>query len=269
MYRQIAEDLRQKIESGELAGGSPLPAERELMEHYDASRNTIRDAVRFLITRGLVETRPGQGTFVVQKIDPFLITVDPAAGTGGSDAYMGPVSASGKNAESSVPRIEIQLAAGAVAAELELEEGATVVSRHQARYIDGMPWSLQTTFYPMRLVEQGALKLIQAEDIPSGAVRYLEQILGVKQCGFRDRITVRAPDPNEAAFFGIPEDGRISVFETIRTGYDESGRPFRVTATAYPADRNQFVYNLGNIPAAVPQPGAAQNAKVGRTDTER
>ena len=70
MYRQIADDLRRQIEDGELAPGSQLPTELELREKYNASRNTIRDAIKWLITRGLVETRPGQGTFVVAEITP-------------------------------------------------------------------------------------------------------------------------------------------------------------------------------------------------------
>jgi len=64
MHRRITEDLRQKIESGELSHGTQLPTELELMEHYCASRATIRDAIRLLITRGLVETHPGRGRFV-------------------------------------------------------------------------------------------------------------------------------------------------------------------------------------------------------------
>jgi len=251
IYRQIAEDLRQKIESGELARGSQLPTELELREQYEASRNTVRDAVKWLTTRGLVETRPGQGTFVVQKIDPFITTLDSATGLGGDgDAYVTVVSASGRTAKDSIPRVEIQPAAGIIADELHLAEGSQVVSRHQQRLIDGTPYSLQTTFYPMRLVERGAVRLIQAADIGGGAVRYLEEALGIKQVGWRDRITVRTPDATEAAFFRLPEDGRIAVFETLRTGYDESGKPIRLTVTTYPADRNQFVMKVGDVPNA-------------------
>ncbi len=71
MYRQIADDLRRKIEAGELGRGSQLPTEIDLREQYDASRNTIRDAIRWLTTRGLVETRPGHGTYVTERIDPI------------------------------------------------------------------------------------------------------------------------------------------------------------------------------------------------------
>ncbi len=252
MYRQIAEDLRQKIESGKLSQGTQLPTELELREQYDASRNTVRDAVKLLITRGLVETRPGQGTFVVEKIDPFVTTLDLETGFGdrGGAAYEFEVAARSRKSSTPEPRVEIQQASGTTAAELQLTEGAQVVSRHQPRYIDGTPWSLQTSFYPMSLVEQGATKIIQAVDMPDGVVNYVEKTLGIKQVGWRDKIVVRAPNATETAFFRLPDDGRVAVFEISRTAFDDSGKPLRLTVTVYPADRNQFVINVGNVPPA-------------------
>ena len=64
MYRRIAQELRQQIKSGHLGPGEQLPTELELGERYEASRNTVRDAIKWLTAGGLVETRPGQGTFV-------------------------------------------------------------------------------------------------------------------------------------------------------------------------------------------------------------
>jgi GntR family transcriptional regulator len=75
MYRQIADDLRNQIESGALPAGAQLPSEPELRDRYAASRNTIRDAIRRLVSLGLVEVRPGQGTFVPEQIDPFVTTL--------------------------------------------------------------------------------------------------------------------------------------------------------------------------------------------------
>ena len=48
MYRQIAEDLRAQIEGGDLEPGQQLRTEIELREHYGASRNTVRDAIKLL-----------------------------------------------------------------------------------------------------------------------------------------------------------------------------------------------------------------------------
>jgi GntR family transcriptional regulator len=265
IYRQIAEDLRQKIESGQLGPGSQLPTELELRELYDASRNTIRDAIKWLTTRGLVETRPGQGTFVLDMIDPFVTTLsDPETGFGGGEGalYASEVTASRRKPTTTTPRVEIQQASGVVSAELQLDEGTTVVSRHQQRQIDATPWSLQTTFYPMRFVEIGAVRLIQAVNIDQGAVRYLAEELGIKQVGYRDNIVVRAPDSTEATFFRLPSDGRVAVVEILRTGFDEDGVPIRLTVTVFPADRNRFVVNVGKVPDMNSSPSSSHDAKI-------
>jgi GntR family transcriptional regulator len=264
MYRQIAEDLRQKIESSELSHGDQLPTELELRELYDASRNTVRDALKWLITRGLIETRPGQGTFVVGKIVPFvtILTGDPAKGRDDEgQVYLTEVTATLRKPTLSDPRVEIQQASAVIAGELRLEEGSTVVSRNQRRYIDGTPWSLQTSFYPMSLVERGALKLIQAPNIIEGTVAYLRTNIGLIQAGYRDKITVRAPDGNEATFFKLPDDGRVAVFEVLRTAFDDGGQPFRLTVSVYPADRNQFTVNVGRVPDEVKGPDLAEAAE--------
>ena len=253
MYRQIAEDLRLKIESGELGHGDQLPTEIELREKYDASRNTVRDAIKWLMTRGLVETRPGQGTFVVARIEPYvtILTGEADGSAGAGDIYVNEVKATRRTPTATVPRVEIQQIAGVVAEELQIAENTTVVSRHQQRSIDGIPFSLQTSFYPMSLVERGAIKLIQAEDIPHGAVAYLRDNLKVRQVGYRDTVTVRAPDPNETAFFKLPDDGRVAVYEIRRTAFDQSGHPCRLTVSVYPADRNQFTVNVGEVPPEI------------------
>lgn len=54
MYLRIGEDLRQKIESGELGRGTQLPTERQLRNQYGTSRKVVRDAVEWLRSRGLV-----------------------------------------------------------------------------------------------------------------------------------------------------------------------------------------------------------------------
>jgi GntR family transcriptional regulator len=263
MYRQIADDLRRQIEEGILAPGQQLPTELDLRETYNASRNTVRDAIKWLITRGLVETRPGQGTFVVETIDPFVTTLtrrpDTAAGSEG-DTYRLEVTATLRAPKASDPRVEIQRVEGKLARELHVEVGSATVSRHQQRYIDGTPWSLQTSFYPMDLVERGALRLIQAEDIGIGTIRYLQEALGVKEVGWHDLLIVRAPDETETAFFKLPDDGRVSVIETRRAAFDEGGTPVRLTISVYPADRNQFAVNVGAVPGEVVDPTEASQS---------
>jgi GntR family transcriptional regulator len=258
MYRQISDDLRDQIESGSFANGARLPTEIELMDEYNASRNTVRDAIKLLAIQGLVETRAGQGTFVVEKINPYVTTLtgEPGAGVE-TDVYLAEVTASGRKPANSRPRVEIQAASAVVADALRIEEGEQVVSRHQERFIDGTPWSLQTSFYPYSLVRRGATRLIEADDIEGGAVAYLADALQIKQVGYRDSISVRAPNQREQAFFKLPADGRVPVFVIFRVGFCDSGGRFRLTITVCPSDRNRFRIDVGDAEGASDDSGAA------------
>jgi GntR family transcriptional regulator len=107
-------------------------------------------------------------------------------------------------------------------------------------------------------------------------VAYLKETLGIKQAGYRDTITVRAPDNVESTFIKLPDDGRISIIETRRTAFDEQGTPVRLTVSVYPADRNQFAVNVGKVPAEVEDPSSAATGRPGArsdastaTETER
>jgi GntR family transcriptional regulator len=254
MYRQIAEDLRAQIESGDLEPGQQLRTELELREHYNASRNTVRDAIKWLTNLGLVETKPGQGTFVVQKIDPFVTALsgDPDSGMAGDEgaSYLSMVSEQNRKPTFSSLQVEIQEASDDMAVALGIPKGAEIISRHERRFIDGTPWSMQTSYYPMGFADRGAERLRSARNIQEGTVQYLAEALHIRQVGYRDRITVRAPNPTEADFFGLPSDGRVPMYEITRTAYDGNGQPMRVTAAVYPADRNQFIVNVGKVPLA-------------------
>jgi GntR family transcriptional regulator len=251
MYQQIADDLRKQIEAGTLKPGQQLPTELHLRDQYNASRNTIRDAIKRLTSLSLVEARPGAGTYVTKKIDPFVtvLTQDPENGYGGGEGatYLSEVSTAHRLPDHGPVQVGVLLAADQVAARLRIPPGGQVVLRHQQRYIDDTPWSLQTSFFPMGFVTSGkAPRLLMAEDIDVGTVRYLEDAMGIKQTSYRDWITARAPDDKEQKFFGIAHDSL--VFEIFRSAFDQHGNAMRVTVTTFPADRNQFIVNVGEPP---------------------
>jgi GntR family transcriptional regulator len=124
IYQQIADDLRTKIDTGELAAGAQLPTELDLRDKYEASRNTIRDAIKRLTSLGLVETRPGQGTFVVQKIDPFVTVLTGEPGhrhVGESATFLSEVFEKHRKAHLTTPRVEIQVPPGEISHRFRIE----------------------------------------------------------------------------------------------------------------------------------------------------
>jgi GntR family transcriptional repressor for pyruvate dehydrogenase complex len=88
LYEQIVQQIEESITSGELKEGDQLPAERELAQQFGVSRTAVREAVKTLREKGLVEAYPGRGTFItngsarsIQQTLDRMIRSGPAEGT--------------------------------------------------------------------------------------------------------------------------------------------------------------------------------------------
>src|SRR5207247_5586153 len=64
IYQEIVRQVKAMIAEGRLKSGDQLPPERDLAEKFVVSRTSVREALRALESLGLVEIRPGEGTFV-------------------------------------------------------------------------------------------------------------------------------------------------------------------------------------------------------------
>jgi DNA-binding FadR family transcriptional regulator len=73
LKERVIRQLTRLIDEGVLGPGDQLPSERELSEELQVSRGTVREAVQFLQTLGLLEIRHGSGTFVRPAIDPSAL----------------------------------------------------------------------------------------------------------------------------------------------------------------------------------------------------
>jgi GntR family transcriptional regulator len=67
LFEQVAAYLADRIESGELAPGQKLPAERDMAGDLGVAYQTVRRAVQELRRRGLIVSRVGKGTFVARR----------------------------------------------------------------------------------------------------------------------------------------------------------------------------------------------------------
>jgi len=69
-YRQIAADLRRKIQDGTIPPGRRIPSIVEMEQEYNVARDTLRKATKVLKDEGLVETVTGMGIYVVNRGQP-------------------------------------------------------------------------------------------------------------------------------------------------------------------------------------------------------
>ena len=267
MYQKIAEDLRQQIESGELAPGSQLPTELELRErNNNASRNTVRDAIKWLINLGLVETRPGQGTFVIEARDPFVTTLsgDPTTGMGGDEgaSYLSEVTQSkrkpldqpGPGRDPAGLRGRGHQPADRRGRRGHQPSRTALHRRHTLVVADVvLPDGVRGSRRGPPLQRPGISKRAPSSTWPAPCISARSATATGSPCARRTR-----PRRNSSS---CPSDGRVAMFEIFRTAFDGNQAPMRLTKTVFPADRNQFIVNNGQVPppAADTEPGYQNN----------
>ncbi|MEK8035520.1 MAG: GntR family transcriptional regulator [candidate division NC10 bacterium] len=82
IYEEIVRQVKQLIAEGKLKSGDRLPPERDLAEKFVVSRTSVREALRALESRGLIEIRAGDGAFVRDisvetLIEPLALVILP------------------------------------------------------------------------------------------------------------------------------------------------------------------------------------------------
>ena len=244
-YQQIADRLRAQIASGALEPGERLPSEPDLATEYDASRNTVRLAIALLINQGLVVSRQGLGTFVVEPTKPFTALLSRThASPRELHASMSLPVVSPAADESEMVRLIVETgsASPSVAEKLDLSAGDSVVIRRSQYFIGEVPWQLIHSYYPSDVAKGTALE--QAGEIKSGSVGLLTE-LGYPQQGFVDEIGARMPNAREFDFFKLVSG--IPVIVVNRTSYT-TDRPIRLTRYIYRADRVRLLRVEGSIP---------------------
>ena len=245
-YQEIADRLRAQISSGVLEAGQRLPSEPDLAAEYDASRNTVRLAIALLINQGLVVSRQGLGTFVLEPTRPFTALLsmvhEPPSEQHASQAL--PVVSQADESEMVRLLVETGSASPSEAEKLALQAGEPVVVRRSQYFIGDVPWQLINSYYPSELAKGSALE--QAGEIEVGSIGLLAE-LGHPQQGFIDEIGTRMPNAREFDYFKLASGTPVIVVN--RTSYS-TDRPIRLTRYIYRADRVRLLHVEGKIPDA-------------------
>ncbi|WP_084728962.1 GntR family transcriptional regulator [Streptacidiphilus neutrinimicus] len=245
-YQRLAADLRRRIMDGEWQGGVPLPVEGELETQYGVARNTVRLAVDVLVNEGLLVRVQGKGTYLKDHtvVDHHAYRAPTVAVPGtplgaASSVYAEEARAAGRKLTSDFQMLIVR-ATTDITERLRLAPAEAVVLRRVLRYLDGEPWSVEESHYPVRLA--AATALMDPDPVPGGDEAALAEA-GHAETGCVDELCARMPNPDEARWFqagpGVP------LLVQLRTGLTQSG-PVRVTETRYCADRNRLVYTLGS-----------------------
>jgi GntR family transcriptional regulator len=245
IYQQIADDLLERITGGEFPPGSRLPTEHQLMDHYRASSTTVRGAVKAIAAAGVVETRHGAGSFVVDRLLLSIYAthtedLDRREGITAQDSWSTDVLDAGRAPHQRFECLNVPATASA-AAVLGVEVDDALVKRRCWRSVDGAPASIETSLFPRWLVE-ALPELASPHDIRQGTTSYVAKH-GHPMTLHQDHLSARPFTREEALFFEAPP-GVVGLIRD-RVSFDEpGGRVLRYMETVYRSDMHEVVYDV-------------------------
>ncbi|MCQ4160194.1 GntR family transcriptional regulator [Roseomonas sp. GC11] len=222
--------LRDRIAGGDVAAGSRLPGEPDLAAEHGVSRVTIRRALDQLAAEGLVERRPGVGTFVRAGGMMAPTVVDFA------DVF--------SHLKEMGRRTEVRLLAfgyvqppAAVAEALGLAAGERAQRAVRVRQMNGAPFSHLTTHVPERI----GLTYSEAEMASQPLLTLLERSgVGVARARQSIGATLAGPDVAQALSLEIG----APLLSLTRVVEDEEGRAVEHLHALYRPDRFAFQMQL-------------------------
>jgi GntR family transcriptional regulator len=233
-YRAIADDLRRRIDAGELAAGALLPSESELSAAYDVSRVTVRKALDILRDEALVDSRQGFGWFVAT--DPVRQSL---GRLGTIEDQLGKL---GVGSERRVVGFRFTAAPPRVRQVLGVD---TVLEVRRVNHADGQPFARVTVWCP----EDVGARLSRADVETSPFYELVDVPIG----GAVQTIGAAAAGREDAALLAVPVGSPVLRCERITRGVD--GQALLVSEHVFPAHRTEFVVDLPHVEPSISPSG--------------
>lgn len=247
LYKQVANEMRASILSGEWEPGRQIPPEEQLSALYEVSRPTIRQAVAALRTEGLLDVQQGRGSFVRDRQTHGSVLMEQSVTRSGNRFSTGADEWT-QVGEPAVVHLRIDAPTAALLAVAD-KDAAYVVECPLMHEPTGTR-ALHRMVLPMEnitgtpLAKDAAVSVAKAYAILTTAHGELE---------WRDTVGARMPQPDERTTLHMPEGVPLLIAQRLTlTRADQ--RPLILETTSLGAGQAQFAYAI----QASPKPRAAK-----------
>jgi DNA-binding GntR family transcriptional regulator len=227
LYFQVAQQLEALIESGALPAGSRLENEIAIADKIGLARPTMRQAIRYLVDKGLLVRKRGVGTQVLHGGVRRAVEL--------SSLY-DDLDRANQQPRTDVLSFDVVPAPDAVAVALRLPAGSEVTAVERLRYARDEPLALMRNYLPRgiipltkeQLAAHGLYQLIREAGIH---LRLADQTIGARKAASA-----------EAALLG--EVRGAPLLTMARTTYDDTGRVIEHGTHVYRASLYSFTLTL-------------------------
>ena len=255
VYLRVLADLRAQIRDGALPPGARVPSRNAIIARYGVGETAAKHALQVLAAEGLIEARPGSGSYVRPIPAERLLEHDrlhfpgspfgfgrpagPDGGDGGDDRARHNGEAVRLTWEHHTERVQ---APASVARRLRLAPGDDRVMR--TSYLltaDSAPVQLATSYEPMTLTEGTPVLLPEQGPHAGRGVIARMSVIGVRVDQVTEEVAVRPSLAAEAAALGVPLGTAVLAVERAHLA---GGRPAEICDIVIPADQYRLRYRF-------------------------
>ena len=228
---QVADQLSQSILSRKFKPGDQLPSVEKLSEDLEVGRSTVREALRLLQARGLVEIIHGVGTFVApERISRTL---------GVLVSFSSTILERGMQPRSEVLQQEVIPADDETAAKMQINVGDQINVLKRLRFADDVPLALETSIsiyarFPDVIQQDWSGK--------ASLYKFLYERYQARPHTSDQMVQAISSSRAQSQILLIPPKSPVLLVET--TAYDETGAPFEYGRSYYRADRYEYRVHL-------------------------
>lgn len=228
LYSVVASRAEALIASGEWQAGDRLPPERQLCQHFEVSRSTLRQALGELEERGLISRHQGRGTFVTRPRMQLPIV--------GVFSIRDAMQAYGMEMTTRVLSVEVIEASRQVASDLACLPGDEVVYIERLRIGDGEPMVLDTAH--LRAALFPGLEQVDFEH--RSLYEVLEADYGRTVAEAQETLEPVILTPRECELLGVA--AHTTALLTRRVTTDEAGVVVALGHVLLRGDRSRYLY---------------------------
>ncbi|MEU9889866.1 GntR family transcriptional regulator [Sphaerisporangium sp. NPDC051011] len=226
LYFQVAEQIAEAIRRGDLAPGARLDNEILLADRLGLSRPTIRQAIQYLVDKGLLVRKRGVGTQVVHGQVKRSVELT---------SLYDDLRRAGQEPTTRVLSLRPVGADEEIAGVLGVPAGTEVLRLERVRYAAGEPLALLHNWLP-------AVAGLTSEALAERGLYELLRAAGVRMRVADQRIGARAATPAEARL--LDERRGAPLLTMVRTTYDDQGRAVEHGSHVYRASHYSLEVTL-------------------------
>lgn len=250
VYLRVLEDLRTQIRDGVLAPGARVPSRAAIMNRYSVGETAAKHALAVLATEGLIEPRPGSGSYV--RHPPVMRRLDhdrqqiPGSPFGLDESTL-PATGKPTHAQrlSWAHEQDIVPAPPHIARRLNLQTDDRVMRTKYVLRADGIPVQMATSYEPLEITAGSPVLVPEQGPLAGRGVIARMGAIGIQVDQVVEDISTRPPHSAEATTLAIPSGTPVLHVERTHLTAD---RPVETCDIVVPADQYRLRYRSAVTP---------------------